>query len=51
MSPTPLVKLGWEYWQEREKGVDHERLIERHDNPLWEVMRSEFPKTQSLPPG
>lgn len=43
-------KLGWEYWQEREKGVDHELLIERHDNPLWDVLRREFPKTQSSSP-
>lgn len=43
-------KLGWRYWQEREKGVDHERLIERHDNPLWEVLKRQFAETRSLPP-
>jgi len=35
-------KLGWKYWQEREKGADHESLIDRRDNPLWEVLRREF---------
>ena len=30
-------KLGWQYWQKREKGIRHEALITRHDNPLWNV--------------
>lgn len=30
--------LGWKYWQAREGGADHETLIERRDNPLWEVL-------------
>lgn len=42
-------KLGWKYWQARDEGVDHERLIERHDNPLWEVLKSEFPGIRSSP--
>ena len=41
-------KLGWKYWQEREKGIDHEALIQRHDNPLWNVFKREFaPKPTS----
>jgi len=35
-------KLGWKYWQEREKGIAHEALIKRHDNPLWDVFKQEF---------
>ena len=35
-------KLGWKYWQQREKGIDHEDLIKRHDNPLWNVFKREF---------
>jgi len=35
-------KLGWKYWQQREKGIDHEKLIKRHDNPLWDVFKREF---------
>lgn len=43
-------KLGWKYWQEREKGIDHENLIKRHDNPLWDVFKREFsPKSTSEP--
>jgi aryl-phospho-beta-D-glucosidase BglC (GH1 family) len=43
-------KLGWKYWQEREKGIDHEDLIKRHDNLLWEVFTREFsPKKTSAP--
>jgi endoglucanase len=44
-------KLGWKYWQQREKGIDHEELIQRHNNPLWEVFKREFaPKqTSTLP--
>ncbi len=43
-------KLGWKYWQEREKGIDHEALIKRHDNPLWNVFKREFsPKSTSEP--
>jgi citrate lyase subunit alpha/citrate CoA-transferase len=37
-------KLGPRYWQAREQGKTHEALIHRHDNPLWEVIRSEFRK-------
>ena len=43
-------KLDWRYWQERENGVDHELLIERHDNPLWEVLKRQFAETRPLPP-
>lgn len=43
-------KLGWEYWQGRDKGEDHESLIERHDNPLWEVLKAEFSETGPPPP-
>ena len=44
-------KLGWKYWQAREKGVEHEILIKRHDNPLWNVFKREFaPKMVSAPP-
>jgi len=39
-------KLGWKYWQEREKGIDHEDLIKRHDNPLWDVFKREFTQKQ-----
>lgn len=35
-------KLGWKYWQQREKGIDHEDLINRHDNPLWDVFKREL---------
>jgi aryl-phospho-beta-D-glucosidase BglC (GH1 family) len=35
-------KLGWKYWQQREKGVDHEDLIKRHDNPLWDVFKRQL---------
>jgi len=35
-------KLGWKYWQEREKGINHEDLIKRHDNPLWDVFKQQF---------
>jgi len=35
-------KLGWKYWQQREKGVDHEELIRRHDNPVWNVFKRQF---------
>ena len=43
-------KLGWKYWQEREKGIAHEALIKRHDNPLWDVFKREFsPKSTSAP--
>ncbi len=37
-------KLRWKYWQEREKGVPHEQLIHRRDNPLWDVFKREFNK-------
>jgi hypothetical protein len=36
--------LGQHYWQEREAGKPHEELIQRRDNPLWKVLRSQFPK-------
>jgi hypothetical protein len=35
-------KLGWKYWQAREEGKDHEHLIDRHDNPLWNVLKRQF---------
>ena len=38
--------LGWKYWQQREKGIDHEDLIKRHDNPLWDVFKREFTQNQ-----
>ena len=34
--------LGWEYWQGREKGVDHESLINRHDNLIWNIFKGEL---------
>ncbi len=37
-------KLNWKYWEKRDKGVPHEQLIERKDNPLWNVFRREFAK-------
>jgi endoglucanase len=40
-------KLGWKYWQQREKGIDHEKLIKRHDNPLWNVFKREFTQKQT----
>jgi len=39
-------KLAWKYWQEREKGIDHEALIKRHDNPLWDVFKRQFTQKQ-----
>ena len=41
-------KLGWKYWQQREKGIDHEDLIKRHDNPLWNVFKREFTRKQDV---
>jgi hypothetical protein len=35
-------KLGWRYWEAREKGADHESLIQRRDNPLWEVFKRQL---------
>lgn len=35
-------KLNWQYWQQREKGIAHEALIKRHDNPLWDVLKHQF---------
>ncbi len=43
-------KLGWKYWQGREKGVDHEALIKRHDNPLWNVIKREFSQKKTSAP-
>lgn len=43
-------KLGWKYWQEREKGIDHEALIKRHDNPLWNVFKREFSRNRHPQP-
>ena len=34
--------LGGKYWQARESGRPHEELIERFDNPLWEIFKKEF---------
>jgi hypothetical protein len=36
--------LGQQYWQDREAGKPHEALIQRRDNPLWDVLKSQFPK-------
>jgi hypothetical protein len=42
-------KLGWKYWEQREQGVDHEALIKRHDNPLWDVFKNQFkPNAQTV---
>ncbi len=35
-------KLGWKYWQAREEGKSHEELIQRRDNPLFDVIKNEF---------
>ena len=35
-------KLGWKYWQAREAGKSHEELIQRRDNPLFNVIKKEF---------
>ncbi len=32
-------KLGWKYWQGIEEGKSHNDLVNRHNNPLWEVIR------------
>ena len=37
-------KLDWKYWEAREAGKTHEELIERKDNPLWNVIKREFQK-------
>ncbi len=37
-------KLGWKYWQARESGKSHEELIQRRDNPLFDVIKKEFKK-------
>ncbi len=34
--------LGGKYWQAREAGQSHESLIQRRDNPLWQVLAREF---------
>jgi len=34
--------LGWKYWQAVESGEDGEALKNRHDNPLWEVIKKEL---------
>jgi hypothetical protein len=34
--------LGGKYWEATEQGVDPETLKQRHDNPLWSVLRREF---------
>lgn len=35
-------KLNWKYWQQRERGIDHEDLLKRRDNPLWNVFKRQF---------
>ena len=35
-------RLGGKHWQAAERGEDPEMLKNRHDNPLWEVIRQEF---------
>ena len=37
-------KMGWKYWQAIEAGQKHEDLINRGDNPLWNLFKSEFSK-------
>ncbi|MBB3062478.1 glycoside hydrolase family 5 protein [Microbulbifer rhizosphaerae] len=39
-----MEKLGWKYWQQREQGKTHEELIQRRDNPLWNVFKSRLNK-------
>ncbi len=36
--------LGWDYWKAREAGKTHEDLIQRRDNPLFDVIKKEFKK-------
>jgi len=43
-------KLGWKYWQQRDKGIAHEALIKRHDNPLWDVFKREFSSKKTAAP-
>lgn len=35
-------KLGWRYWQKRDQGLSHEQLIQRDNNPLWQVFKNEL---------
>lgn len=35
-------KLGWKFWQAVESGEDADAYKNRHDNPIWEVIRREF---------
>lgn len=34
--------LGWIYWEAVERGEDPEPHKNRHDNPIWEVIKREF---------
>ena len=34
--------LEWKYWKAREEGKHHEEIIQRQDNPLWEVFKREL---------
>lgn len=35
-------KLGWRFWQAVENGEDPEKYKNRHDNPIWDVLKREF---------
>ncbi len=35
-------KLGWAFWQALERGEDAEKYKNRHDNPIWHVLKREF---------
>jgi hypothetical protein len=35
-------KLGWAFWQAVERGEDPEHYKNRHDNPIWDVLKREF---------
>ncbi len=39
-----IEKLGRKYWKAREEGKEHEQLIRRRDNPLWDVFKKQFVK-------
>jgi len=41
-----VEKLGWKYWEAREQGKGHEKLIRRRDNPLLGVFKKEFVEKQ-----
>jgi len=39
-------KLNWKYWQGIEAGKSHEELINRHQNPLWNVILERLKKEE-----